>query len=64
MALNDNLSSTNSLLMEAEEKLDSKRIRRGAGEKYNPYTTAEMNYFAFETEVRNKIKVLVTPLIN
>ena len=44
--------------------LDSKgNPRKNPGETYNPNTTDHMNYFAFETDVRQKIKELVAPIV-
>lgn len=33
------------------------------GQTFNPNTTQAMNYFAFETDVRQKIKELVKPIV-
>ena len=41
------------------ENLPGKKV----GESYNSNTTAAMNYFAFETDVRLKIKELVEPIV-
>lgn len=35
---------------------------RNVGEQYNPNTISDMNYFAFETDVRRKIMELIEPL--